>query len=122
MAGTIEIKLGNEVRGLRFGNYALMTYNSLTNTDALSVKELDETYQYIDFVRDIVFCGLKGWYKVNGKLCDFTINDVTEWVDTMDFNNIKVIVDEWSASIQSSELIKQSIEALNVSDSEVKKK
>jgi len=108
----VEIVLGGKVRALKFGNYALMTYNALTNTEALEVKELNEEYQYIDFVRDIIFCALKASYKIKGQVSDFTINDVTEWVDEMDLSNIEVVVNAWKEAIQSSDFIKKNLDAL----------
>ena len=50
MNGLIEITMGGEVRTLKFGNYALMSYNVLTATEAGESKKLDIDYQMIDFV------------------------------------------------------------------------
>jgi len=108
----IEINLGGKVRGLRFGNYAMMTYNSLTTTNALEIKELNEEYQYIDFVRDITYCALKAHNKVKGELSDFTLEDVTLWVDEMDLGNIEIIVKAWTDAMTSSEYIKKSLDAI----------
>lgn len=109
----IELNIGGKVRGLRFGNYAMMTYNSLTSTNALEIKELNEEYQYIDFVRDITFCALKAYNKVKGEISDFTLEDVTIWVDEMDLANVEVIVKAWTDAMNSSEYIKKSLEALS---------
>jgi len=116
----VELNLGGKVRGLRFGNYALMTYNTLTNTEALAVKEITEEYEYIDFVRDIIYCGLKAQCKVKNEITDFTLEDVTGWVDEMDLGNIEVVVLAWKNAIQSSDFVKKNLEALGV-DGEKKK-
>ena len=47
MNGLIEITMGGEVRTLKFGNYALMSYNVLTATNAGETKQLDIDYQMI---------------------------------------------------------------------------
>lgn len=114
------INIGGKNRTLRFGNYALMAYNALTQTKALEIKEINETYQHIDFVRDVIYCGLVASHKVSKEEIDFTIDDVTIWVDEMDLSNIEIVIKDWTSSISSSEYIQKNLAALG--DKEVKKK
>jgi len=122
MNGLIEITMGGEVRTLKFGNYALMSYNVLTATDAGETKKLDIDYQMIDFVRDITYCGLKNYYKISKRTFDVTLDDVTNWIDDMDLSNIQVIIDAWTSSLQSSEYIQNGFKAMSNGEEGIKKK
>lgn len=122
MNGLIEITMGGEVRTLKFGNYALMSYNVLTATDAGETKKLDIDYQMIDFVRDIAYCGLKNYYKISKRTFDVTLDDVTNWIDDMDLSNIQVIIDAWTSSLQSSEYIQNGFKAMSSGEEGIKKK
>lgn len=122
MNGLIEITMGGEVRTLKFGNYALMSYNVLTATDAGETKKLDIDYQMIDFVRDITYCGLKNYYKISKRTFDVTLDDVTNWIDDMDLSNIQVIIDAWTNSLQSSEYIQNGFKAMSNGEEGIKKK
>lgn len=122
MNGLIEITMGGEVRTLKFGNYALMSYNVLTATDAGETKKLDIDYQMIDFVRDIAYCGLKNYYKISKRTFDVTLDDVTNWIDDMDLSNIQVIIDAWTSSLQSSEYIQNGFKAMSTGEEGIKKK
>lgn len=120
---TIDVKLGGVVRTLRFGNYALMTYNKLTQTDAGTVKEFSEEYGNIDLVCDITFSGLKASYKIKKQPFDITYEQVMEWVDEMQVTQIQEIINAFSESVSSSELVQKAIEAMSTeSDEEEKKK
>jgi len=122
MNGLIEITMGGEVRTLKFGNYALMSYNVLTATDAGETKKLDIDYQMIDFVRDIAYCGLKNYYKISKRTFDVTLDDVTNWIDDMDLSNIQTIIDAWTSSLQSSEYIQNGFKAMSTGEEGIKKK
>jgi hypothetical protein len=122
MNGLIEITMGGEVRTLKFGNYALMSYNVLTATDAGETKKLDIDYQMIDFVRDITYCGLKNYYKISKRTFDVTLDDVTNWIDDMDLSNIQVIIDAWTKSLESSEYIQNGFKAMSNGEEGIKKK
>jgi len=122
MNGLIEITMGGEVRTLKFGNYALMSYNVLTATDAGETKQLDIDYQMIDFVRDVTYCGLKNYYKISKRTFDVTLDDVTNWIDDMDLSNIQVIIDAWTNSLQSSEYIQNGFKAMSNGEEGIKKK
>jgi glycogen synthase len=122
MNGLIEITMGGEVRTLKFGNYALMSYNVLTATDAGETKKLDIDYQMIDFVRDITYCGLKNYYKISKRTFDVTLDDVTNWIDDMDLSNIQTIIDAWTSSLQSSEYIQNGFKAMSNGEEGIKKK
>jgi hypothetical protein len=122
MNGLIEITMGGEVRTLKFGNYALMSYNVLTATDAGETKTLDVDYQMIDFVRDVTYCGLKNYYKISKRTFDVTLDDVTNWIDDMDLSNIQIVIDAWTKSLQSSEYIQNGFKAMSSGEAGVKKK
>ena len=122
MNGLIEITMGGEVRTLKFGNYALMSYNVLTATDAGEAKKLDLDYQMIDFVRDITYCGLKNYYKISKRTFDVSLDDVTNWIDDMDLSNIQTIIDAWTHSLQSSEYIQNGFKAMSSGEEGIKKK
>ena len=122
MNGLIEITMGGEVRTLKFGNYALMSYNVLTATDAGETKQLDIDYQMIDFVRDVTYCGLKNYYKISKRTFDVTLDDVTNWIDDMDLSNIQIVIDAWTKSLQSSEYIQNGFKAMARGEEGIKKK
>jgi len=122
MNGLIEITMGGEVRTLKFGNYALMSYNVLTATDAGEAKKLDLDYQMIDFVRDITYCGLKNYYKISKRTFDVTLDDVTNWIDDMDLSNIQTVIDAWTKSLESSEYIQNGFKAMSSGEEGIKKK
>jgi len=122
MNGLIEITMGGEVRTLKFGNYALMSYNVLTATDAGETKQLDIDYQMIDFVRDVTYCGLKNYYKISKRTFDVTLDDVTNWIDDMDLSNIQTIIDAWTKSLESSQYIQNGFKAMSSGEEGVKKK
>lgn len=122
MNGLIEITMGGEVRTLKFGNYALMSYNVLTATDAGETKKLDIDYQMIDFVRDVTYCGLKNYYKISKRTFDVSLDDVTNWIDDMDLSNIQTIIDAWTQSLQSSEYIQNGFKAMSNGEEGIKKK
>jgi glycogen synthase len=122
MNGLIEITMGGEVRTLKFGNYALMSYNVLTATDAGETKQLDIDYQMIDFVRDITYCGLKNYYKISKRTFDVSLDDVTNWIDDMDLSNIQTIIDAWTKSLESSQYIQNGFKAMASKEEDSKKK
>ena len=122
MNGLIEITMGGEVRTLKFGNYALMSYNVLTATDAGETKKLDIDYQMIDFVRDITYCGLKNYYKISKRTFDVTLDDVTNWIDDMDLSNIQIVIDAWTKSLESSQYIQNGFKAMSSGEEGSKKK
>lgn len=115
----LDIKLGNEMRTLRFGNYALMTYNALTATDAGEVKEINSEYTNIDFVCDITYCALKANYKVKRQPFDITIEQVYEWIDEASFDDIATIITYYTESIKPSELVQNAQKALAADSKEV---
>ena len=122
MNGLIEITMGGEVRTLKFGNYALMSYNVLTATDAGEAKKLDIDYQMIDFVRDITYCGLKNYYKISKRTFDVSLDDVTNWIDDMDLSNIQIVIDAWTKSLESSQYIQNGFKAMSSKEEGSKKK
>jgi hypothetical protein len=122
MNGLIEITMGGEVRTLKFGNYALMSYNVLTATDAGETKQLDIDYQMIDFVRDVTYCGLKNYYKISKRTFDVSLDDVTNWIDDMDLSNIQIVIDAWTQSLQSSQYIQNGFKAMSSGEAGSKKK
>ena len=122
MNGLIEITMGGEVRTLKFGNYALMSYNVLTATDAGETKQLDIDYQMIDFVRDVTYCGLKNYYKISKRTFDVTLDDVTNWIDDMDLSNIQIVIDAWTKSLESSQYIQNGFKAMSSGEAGIKKK
>jgi len=122
MNGLIEITMGGDVRTLKFGNYALMSYNVLTATDAGEAKKLDLDYQMIDFVRDITYCGLKNAYKISKRTFDVTLDDVTNWIDDMDLSNIQIVIDAWTKSLESSQYIQNGFKAMSSGEEGIKKK
>jgi hypothetical protein len=122
MNGLIEITMGGEVRTLKFGNYALMSYNVLTATNAGETKQLDIDYQMIDFVRDVTYCGLKNYYKISKRTFDVSLDDVTNWIDDMDLSNIQIVIDAWTQSLQSSQYIQNGFKAMSSGEEGSKKK
>jgi hypothetical protein len=122
MNGLIEITMGGEVRTLKFGNYALMSYNVLTATNAGETKQLDIDYQMIDFVRDVTYCGLKNYYKISKRTFDVSLDDVTNWIDDMDLSNIQIVIDAWTKSLESSQYIQNGFKAMASKEEGSKKK
>ena len=120
----IEVQLGGQVRTLRFGNYALMTYNKLTQTEAGTVKEFSDEYGNMDLVCDITFSGLKAFYKIKKQTFDITYEQVMEWVDEMQVSQIQEIINAFSESVSTSEIVQKAIDAMasESQETEVKKK
>lgn len=105
----LEVKLGGEVKQLKFGNYALEVYTKLTGSDIGTIKEVGENYSELDCTTDVAYAGLVGNYRVKGKVVDFTIDDVREWIDDVDFQTQAQILTAFYNSIlaKSENLLKQ---------------
>jgi ribosomal protein L20A (L18A) len=118
----LDVKLGNEVRTLRFGNYALMTYNALTKTDAGEIKEQSLEYTDIDLVCDITYSALKAFYKVKRQPFDITIEQVSEWIDEASIEDIQKIILTFSESVKTTEFIEMAQKAMAIDNTEVDSK
>lgn len=77
----VEITINGEVKQLKFANYALEKYTTITGVGIGEVKEPNDTYSQLDMVRDLIFCGLYGYYRSNGLVFDVKIEDVEKWMD-----------------------------------------
>lgn len=124
MTGLIEITLGGEVRTLKFGNFALLTYNQLTSTNAGEVKQMSDEYSYMDFIRDITYCGLKNWYKIQNKTFDVTLEDITLWIDDANLNDLQKVLLCWIESNALSQMVQDVANSMatETPTEEVKKK
>jgi hypothetical protein len=118
----LDVKLGNEVRTLRFGNYALMTYNALTKTDAGEIKEQSLEYTDIDLVCDITYSALKAFYKVKRQPFDISIEQVAEWIDEASIEDIQKIILTFSESVKTTEFIEMAQKAMAIDNTEVDSK
>lgn len=116
----IEVTLGNKLRQLKFGNYALEAYTKQTGVDIGTVKEIGENYTELDCVADVTYSGLVGFCRFKGEAVDFTITDVRGWIDDIDFKTQAEILTAFYQSIiaKTENLLKQ-LEAMK---GEVEKK
>lgn len=123
MAGIIEIKLGNEVRQLKFANYALEHYTKITGTDIGSIKQVDENYSQLEMTADIILCGLVGWCKSNGKVLDLTKDDIIMLMDDVSYTDQLQVIKEFMNSVVNltNEMLK-ALKAMSSEGEEEKKK
>lgn len=74
MNGYISLKIGGKVRGIKFGNRALL--------DLIAKHQLQEGVKFsFDLMVDLVYFGLLNNCRIKKEDPDFTADDVAEWVD-----------------------------------------
>lgn len=99
MTGIAEVTLNNEIKQLIFANYALEAYTKLTGANIGEVKEISDEYSQLDMVADLCYCGLIGFYRRNGKVVDFTHDEVKMWVDELSLADQLKVIKEFTASV-----------------------
>lgn len=99
MTGIVEITINGEVKQLKFANFAIEQYTRLTGADIGSIKEVSEDYSQLDMVSDIIFCGLVGACRSNGKVVDFTKEDVNMWMDDVSYTDQLLVIKEFMNSV-----------------------
>lgn len=122
MNGYIEIKLGNEVRGLKFANYALEYYTKLTGVDIGTIKEVGEDYSQLEMTADIILCGLVGNARSKGVTLDLSKEDVLRLMDDVSYTDQLLVIKEFMNSVVN--LTNEMLKALKAmgGESEEKKK
>lgn len=95
-----ELKINGQIRTLNFNNYGREALARFYGKDALSItQELSRSWNesLLILAADCVYWGLVGDYRVNRRTVDFTIQDVTKWLEQADDNElapaIKVFLD-----------------------------
>jgi hypothetical protein len=111
MTGYIQLELGGKQRGVKFGNYALMEYSKINNTDVAEFNEANP----IKLCADLVYCGLKNNCFIKKEIEDFTQDDVLAWVDDMPMTQITDIIQCFEASVKISQGMQETQEAINES-------
>jgi len=122
MIGIVEVTLNGSVKQLVFANYALEAYTKLTGANIGEVKEISDEYSQLDMVADLCYCGLIGFYRRNGKVVDFTHDEVKMWVDELSLADQLKVIKEFTASVL--EMTNQMLTAFKAmaTDSEGQKK
>jgi hypothetical protein len=96
-----EITINGETKQLRFDNRALEKYTQITGVDIGGIKEPSEDYSTLDMVRDLVYCGLYGYYRKEGKIFDVKIEDIDkEMGDVTQAEQLQVIKSFTSAVLK----------------------
>lgn len=122
MTGITEVTLNNEIKQLIFANYALEAYTKLTGANIGEVKEISDDYSQLDMVADLCYCGLVGFYRRNGKIIDFTHEEVKMWVDEMTMaDQLKVIKEFTSSVLEMTNQMLMAFKAMNEGTEEKKK-
>jgi hypothetical protein len=92
----IQVELGGEKRGLKYGLGALKHIKNLTSADpfALTAKGASDNIEdQIEFAAIVFYAGLLSNCDSKKQEPDFTIEDVTRWVEEMPTGLIKHVVE-----------------------------
>jgi hypothetical protein len=82
---TADIKLGGKVRTVNFNGHFREALGRLYDIDPLeAIKRLAETWKdsYTSAAEDVVFCGLVGNCRFMRQPVDFTVQDVSIWLES----------------------------------------
>lgn len=91
MNGYINVELGGENRGIKFGNRALL--------DVMAKHQITGNIKFsFDLVVDLVFFGMVNNCMIKKQNPDFTEDQVTEWVDDMPMEKLLEIFNVFQAS------------------------
>ncbi len=120
MNGYIEIKLGNEKRGLKFANYALEYYTNLTGVNIGELKEVGEDYSQLEMTADIILSGLVGTARSKGEVLELTREDVLRMMDDVSYTDQLLVIKEFMNSVVN--LTNEMLKALKAMKGEDEKK
>lgn len=95
----VEITINGELKQLRFDNRALEKYTQVTGVDVGGVKEMAEDYSQLDMVRDLIFCGLYGYYRKEGKIFDVKIEDIDTGMGDVTQADQLAVIKAFTASV-----------------------
>lgn len=82
---TADIKLGGVIRTVNFNGHFREALGRLYDTDPLeAVRQLADTWResYRCAAEDVIFCGLVGNCRFMRQPVDFTVQDVSIWLDS----------------------------------------
>lgn len=92
MNGYINIEIGGQKRGIKFGNRALLDIMSKHQLSGGNIK-----FSF-DLVVDLVYYGLINNCMVKKQNVDFTEEEVGEWVDDMQLPDLMSVFNTFQAS------------------------
>ena len=92
----IEIKLNNELKSLKFSNYALECFTKITGSEIGEIKEISENYTQLDLIADIIYSGLIGNCRATNTKIDFTKEDVVCWVDDLSYTDQLLVIKDFT--------------------------
>lgn len=107
MNGYLQITLNGRKQGLKFGNMALLTYSQLNGTAPGEIQKQN----YFKLIADLVFCGLMNNYFIKDLEPDFTQEDVRGWVDDMPIDEMTLVVETFTKTMETSPALKKLMDA-----------
>lgn len=109
MSYVTELNINGQVRTLNFNNYGREALARFYGKDTLEiVQSLSEAWNdsLLILAADCIYWGLVGDYRVNRKPIDFTIQDVSKWMQNMEDDEIAPVVKIFLASIKDRVFVK----------------
>lgn len=97
MSKTMTLSLGGKDRVLDFGKWWFTKfYGQAAGTDPLNSTDiLLKPEAQFDFVVNIVYAGLKTWYKIEKKPEDFTREEVENWIGEKESEEVQTIINDY---------------------------
>jgi hypothetical protein len=78
-----KINIGGKERGLKFNQMAIMIY----------ARKVDNEDQLATAGYALIYAGLKANAYTKGEECDFTFEQVCDWVDELDNESLQLVTD-----------------------------
>lgn len=106
----ITIKLGGQLRSLRFNNYQKEALGKLYGKDPLECAKIIADKWETSLMRagaDLIYTGLIGDYEAKLKDLDFTREDVAEWVGDASDEDVAAAIKAWWEVNQVRLIIKE---------------
>lgn len=113
----IQIELGGKQRGLKFNELAVRKYSEIIMQDVANGLD-SEADIATSGVYGMIWGGLVGNAYVKRENVDFTFEDVCDWVEKADVNELKKASDVFVETTQFKELLAK----VKATSAEVKKK
>jgi hypothetical protein len=98
-----ELKINGQIRTLNFNNYGREALARFYGKDPLTIQaELAQAWSesLLILAADCVYWGLVGDYRANRKTVDFTIQDVSAWLQYMEDEELAPVISVFLNSIK----------------------
>lgn len=108
MSYIAELKINGQIKTLNFNNYGREALARFYGKDPLTVQmELSQAWSdsLLILAADCVYWGLVGDYRVRRKTIDFTIEDVTEWLQHMEDADLVPVITVFMSSLKDRLLL-----------------